>query len=143
LKKGGAGKKAAAAAALLPPAPEEIAEPPPGLVALEQMGVGVPQVVPKIGGFREFCSADNAVLVEAKNRYYLPMVYSPVGGECFAVDPHDLCLGMEEYVLNTEKLKKHGEAARKTALSYTWERATESLIRRLRQEKEDIEAESS
>lgn len=114
-----------------------------GLCNFEQMGVGVPQVVPKIGGFREFCTPENSVLVEAKNRYYLPMVYSPVGGECFAMDPHDLCMGMEEYVLNSEKVKKHGEAARKTALGYTWERATESLIRRLRQEKEDIEAESS
>ncbi len=113
-----------------------------GLCNFEQMGVGVPQVVPKIGGFREFCTADNSVLVDAKIRYYLPMVYSPVGGECFAMDPHDLCMGMEEYVLNSDKLKKHGEAARKTALGYTWERATETLIRRLRQEKEDWEAEN-
>jgi hypothetical protein len=95
-----------------------------------------------VGGFKEFCREDNSVLVEAKNRFYLPMVYSPVGGEVFAVDPHDLCMGMEEYVMNSEKLKAHGEAARKTVLGYTWERAVEPLVRRLRQEKEDLEAES-
>jgi glycosyltransferase involved in cell wall biosynthesis len=113
-----------------------------GLCNFEQMGVGVPQVVPKIGGFREFCNKDNSVLVEAKHRYYLPMVYSPVGGEAWAMDPHDLCMGMEEYLLNSDKRKAHGEAARKTALSYTWEKAAEPLIRRLKQEKEDMEAES-
>jgi glycosyltransferase involved in cell wall biosynthesis len=113
-----------------------------GLCNFEQMGVGVPQIVPNIGGFKEFCNEDNSVLVEAKHRFYLPMVYSPVGGEVFAVDPHDLCMGMEEYVMSSEKLKAHGEAARKTVLGYTWERAVEPLIRRLRQEKEDLDAES-
>jgi glycosyltransferase involved in cell wall biosynthesis len=113
-----------------------------GLCNFEQMGLGVPQVVPNIGGFKEFCKAENSVLVEAKHKYYLPMVYSPVGGEAWAMEPSDLCIGMEEYLLDSEKLKKHGEAARATVLGYTWERAAEPLIRRLRQEKEDKEAET-
>lgn len=112
-----------------------------GLCNFEQMGVGVPQVVPNIGGFKEFCKKDNSVLVEPKHRYYLPSVYSPVGGEAQAMDPHDLCLGMEEYLLDSDKRKAHGEAARKTVLTYTWERAVEPLVRRLKQEKEDKEAE--
>jgi hypothetical protein len=68
------------------------------------------------------------------------MVYSPVGGEASCVDPHDLCLGMEEYVLDSVKKAAHGEAARKTVLRYTWEKAVEPLVRRLKQEKEDLEA---
>jgi glycosyltransferase involved in cell wall biosynthesis len=108
-----------------------------GLCNFEQMGVGVPQVVPNIGGFREFCTADNSVLVEAKQRYYLPMVYSPVGGEATAVDPHDLFLGMEVYVLDPKKRREHGEAARKQVQSYTWGRAVEGLVRRLKDAKED------
>jgi glycosyltransferase involved in cell wall biosynthesis len=113
-----------------------------GLCNFEQMGVGVPQVVPNLGGFKEFCRPTNSVLVEAKHRYYLPTVYSPVGGEANAVDPHDFCLGMEEYLLDSEMLKKHGEEARKTVLEYTWAKACEPLIRRLKQEKEDLEADS-
>lgn len=112
-----------------------------GLCNFEQMGVGVPQVVPNIGGFKEFCNKDNSTLVEATQKYYLPMVYSPVGGEAWAMDPHDLCLGMEEYLLDSSKREKHGVEARKTVLSYTWERAVEPLVRRLKQEKEDKEAE--
>ena len=106
------------------------------------MGVGVPQVVPNIGGFKEFCTPENSVLVDAKVRYYLPMVYSPVGGEASAVDPHDLCMGMEEYVLDSVKRAAHGAAAKKTVLGYTWDKAVEPLIRRLKQEKEDMEAEA-
>ena len=113
-----------------------------GLCNFEQMGVGVPQVVPNIGGFKEFCKKENSVIVEPKYRYYQPMVYSPVGGEALAMDPHDLCLGMEEYLLDTSKRLAHGVAAKKAALSYTWEKAVEPLIRRLKQTKEDIEADS-
>ena len=113
-----------------------------GLCNFEQMGVGVPQVVPNIGGFKEFCKKENSVLVEPKYRYYQPMVYSPVGGEASAMDPHDLCLGMEEYLLDTSKRLAHGIAAKKTALSYTWEKAVEPLIRRLKQTREDMEADS-
>jgi glycosyltransferase involved in cell wall biosynthesis len=108
-----------------------------GLCNFEQMGVGVPQVVPNIGGFREFCTADNSVLVEAKHRYYLPMVYSPVGGEATAMDPHDLFLGMEVYVVDAKKRREHGEAARKQVQGYTWGRAVETLVRRLKDAKED------
>lgn len=108
-----------------------------GLCNFEQMGVGIPQVVPNIGGFKEFCNKDNTVMVETKNRYYLPTVYSVVGGEGNAVDPHDLCMGMEEYVLDSEKLEAYGKKAREDVLKYTWERAVEPLIKRLRQEKDD------
>jgi glycosyltransferase involved in cell wall biosynthesis len=62
-----------------------------GLCNFEQMGVGVPQVVPDIGGFKEFCNSNNTVLVKPKVRYHLPMVYCPVGGEALACYPHDVC----------------------------------------------------
>jgi glycosyltransferase involved in cell wall biosynthesis len=111
-----------------------------GLCNFEQMGVGVPQVVPRLGGFKEFCTDANSVMVEAKNRYYLPMVYSPVGGEAAAMNPEDLCAGMEVYVLDEGKRKAHGEAARKTVQGYTWSRAVEGLVKRLKEASEDMDA---
>jgi glycosyltransferase involved in cell wall biosynthesis len=110
-----------------------------GLCQFEQMGVGIPQVVPDLGGFKEFCTAENTVLVKPKTRYYLPTAFSPVGGEAFACDPHDVCLGMEEYVLNSEKKEAHGKAAKATVLGYTWERAVAPLVKRLKQELDDKE----
>jgi glycosyltransferase involved in cell wall biosynthesis len=112
-----------------------------GLCNFEQMGVGIPQVVPNIGGFKEFCNSSNSVLVEPTVRYYLPSVFSPVGGEVNAMNPHDLCLGMEEYLLDSEKLETHGKEARSTVLSYTWERAVSPLVKRLKEAKEEKETE--
>jgi glycosyltransferase involved in cell wall biosynthesis len=110
-----------------------------GLCNFEQMGVGIPQVVPDIGGFKEFCNKDNSVLVKPTVRYYLPTGYSPVGGEAEAVNPHDLCVGIEEYLVDSDKLKKHGEEARKKVLEYTWEKVTENLVKRLKEAHEDDE----
>lgn len=110
-----------------------------GLCQFEQMGVGVPQVVPDIGGFKEFCNTGNSVLVKPTVRYYLPNGFSPVGGEAHACDPHAVCLAMEEYVLNTEKRTEHGRKARETVMAYTWPKACEMLVKRLRRVLEDEE----
>lgn len=112
-----------------------------GLCQFEQMGVGVPQVVPDIGGFKEFCTTDNTVLVKPKHRYYLPGVYSPVGGEAFVCDPHDVCLGIEEYLLDSEKRRNHGKKAKETVLTYTWQKAVTRLVKRLEDEKKEKEEE--
>ena len=112
-----------------------------GLCQFEQMGVGVPQVVPDIGGYKEFCNTDNASLVKPKFRYYLPTVFSPVGGEAFACDPHDICLAMEEYVNDSDKKAAHGKKARETVMKYTWEKACERLVKRLEEEKKELDNE--
>lgn len=112
-----------------------------GLCNFEQMGVGVPQVVPAIGGFNEFCNANNSVLVKPKHKYYLPLVFSPVGGEAWACDPHDFCLGMEEYLLDSVKREAHAKAAKETVLGYTWAKATELLTKRLQRALTDLSEE--
>ena len=103
------------------------------------MGVGIPQVVPDIVGYKEFCNSENSIIVTPTVRYYLPTSFSPVGGEAMACDPHAVCLAMEEYVLNSEKKEAHGKAAREKVLGYTWEKACEPLVRRLRAAKDDDE----
>lgn len=108
-----------------------------GLCNFEQMGVGVPQVIPDIGGFKEFCTKDNSVIVKPKYRFYQPTAHSVVGGEAEVCDPHDICLGIEEYLLDSEKLKRHGEEARKTVLGFTWDKVCEMLVKRLKSEHTD------
>lgn len=102
-----------------------------GLCNFEQMGVGVPQVVPDIGGFKEFCSTENSIIVKPTVRYYIPNGFSPVGGEAHACNPHDFCVGMEEYLLNTEMREEHGKRAREKVLDYTWKKSSEILLKRL------------
>ena len=110
-----------------------------GLCQFEQMAVGVPQVVPDIGGYKEFCTIENSVLVKPTVRYYLPTTFSPVGGEAMACDPHAVCLGMERYVLDSELKEAHGKAARAKVTSYTWDKSCETLVKRLKAVKEDDE----
>lgn len=110
-----------------------------GLCQFEQMGVGVPQVVPDIGGFKDFANSENSVIVKPKYRYYLPSVYSPVGGEAMACDPHDVCLGIEEYLLDSDKRVAHGKKAKETVLGYTWEKATARLMKRLEDERDELD----
>ena len=109
-----------------------------GLCTFEQMGVGVPQVVPDVGGYKEFCSTDNSMIVKPKYSYYLPGVYSPVGGEAHVCDPHDVCLAMEEYLNDTSKKMKHGAKAKDTVLAYTWEKAVKELVSRLDEERAEL-----
>jgi glycosyltransferase involved in cell wall biosynthesis len=109
-----------------------------GLCTFEQMGVGIPQVVPNLGGYKEYCSQENSMMVEPKYRYYLPSVHSPVGGEAHACDPHDVCLAMEEYLNNSEKRLSHGKNAKETVLTYTWERGLKELLSNLKAEHLDL-----
>ena len=104
-----------------------------GLCQFEHMGVGVPQVVPDIGGFKEFCDKNNSSLVKPTVRYYIPNGFSPVSGEAHACQPHDVCLAMEEYVLNSEKRAEHGKLARAKVLPYNWKNSCEILLKRLQE----------
>jgi glycosyltransferase involved in cell wall biosynthesis len=92
-----------------------------GLCQFEAMGLGIPQVVPFVGGFRDFCKDGvNSRAVPATQRYYMSFAASSVGGVQELVDPHALSLAAEDYVHDAELRRKHGEAARATVLSYDW-----------------------
>jgi glycosyltransferase involved in cell wall biosynthesis len=99
-----------------------------GLCQFEAMGVGIPQVVSNVGGFRDFCKDGvNSRAVEPARRYYLALSASPVGGMSELVDSHDLMIAAEDYVLDSELRTKHGKQARATVLAYEWKKEVESL----------------
>lgn len=104
-----------------------------GLCQFEAMGIGIPQVVPYIGGFRDFCTPENSQLVKPKYQAYLPSAASNIGGRSEIVDPFELSLAAENYVMDSELRKSHGIEARKTVLAYKWENEVGSLINVLRE----------
>lgn len=103
-----------------------------GLCSFEQMAVGVPQIVPAIHGYTEYCNEDNAILIKPAYRCYVPSAYHSVAGEANMVKPEDVADAMEQYVINEELLKRHGRLAKEKALSYTWEKAAAPLVKRLK-----------
>jgi len=109
-----------------------------GLCTFEQMGVGIAQVVPDLGGYKEYCNQDNSMIVKPTYHYYLPGVYSPVGGEARVCDPHDVCLAIEEYLNDSDKLRRHSAAAKDTVLSYTWEKAVKELLAKIEEERLEL-----
>ena len=108
-----------------------------GLCTFEQMGVGIPQVVPDIGGYKEYCSSSNTMLVKPAHSYYLPSVYSAVGGEAHVCNPHDVCMAIEEYLNDSEKRKIHGQKAKETVSGYTWSNAVKGLVKAIQEEGDD------
>ncbi len=107
-----------------------------GLCTFEQMGLGVPQVVPDIGGYKEFCTADNSQLVKPTMTLYLPIMQCPVAGEAAYVAPKDVCCAIENYLFDSELRAKHGAAAERTVKAYTWETAAAELVTELKKEHE-------
>lgn len=104
-----------------------------GLCHFEAMGIGIPQVVPLLGGFRDFCTPDNSQIVKPKYKQYLSLGSSSIGGIAELVDPVELSIAAENYVLDTELRERHGAAARKTVLAYEWSKEVQSLIKVLRE----------
>jgi glycosyltransferase involved in cell wall biosynthesis len=108
-----------------------------GLCSFEGMGVGVPQIVPDIIGYREYCTEENSIIVPTTERYYLPTIYSPVGGEAKTVSPKYIAAAMEKYFLEEDLRSIHGARAKLAIATYTWEKAVSSLVKRLEQLDED------
>ena len=105
-----------------------------GLCQFEAMGVGIPQVVPFIGGFRDFCrNQENSLTVVPKWRSYLPLAHSSVGGYVEIMEPHDLMLAAEEYLMDSELRERHGRAARDTVVKYDWTTEVRSLAEVIRE----------
>jgi glycosyltransferase involved in cell wall biosynthesis len=102
------------------------------------MGVGVPQIVPNIGGYKEYCSKETTMMVEPKHRYYLPSVYSAVGGEAHVCDPKDICSAIEEYLNDSDKRRLHGQKAKEAILKYTWPNVTRDLVKAIKDECDDM-----
>jgi len=101
-----------------------------GLCQFEAMGLGIPQVVPKVGGLQDFCKHGvNSMVVEPKWRSYIPTSHSVLGGLLEIVDSHDLMLAAEEYVMDSELRVKHGLQAREDVLKYSWETEVATLER--------------
>lgn len=91
-----------------------------GLCNFEQAGVGKPQIVPNIGGFKDFFNKNNSLLIEPTIGVYGDTSKDSCGGfqELCTVDSYVEAL--ETYYSNRELLNTHGKQARIDILKYRW-----------------------
>lgn len=112
-----------------------------GLCPLEQMAVGIPQVVSDVIGHRDFCNSSNSLIVKSKSKFYIPNAQSPMGGETYPVNPSDVANALEQYILQDDLKKAHCASAKETAAKYTCERSVASLVRALTNAHKDLSEE--
>jgi glycosyltransferase involved in cell wall biosynthesis len=110
-----------------------------GLCTFEQMSIGVPQIVPKITAYTEYCNDDNSIMVLPKMRYYIPQAYTTVTGEAQLVDPDDISKAMEKYVFDEDLRKLHSKLAKEKVAEYTWDKCCKTFIKRLNTVREELE----
>jgi glycosyltransferase involved in cell wall biosynthesis len=108
-----------------------------GLCTFESMSVGVPQIVPDIKGYNEYCNSSNSLMVKPKWRYYLPQAYNIITGEAQVVDPSDVREAMEQYLFDEELRKTHSKRGKEYVNNYTWEKVIGILLKRLHYELEE------
>jgi glycosyltransferase involved in cell wall biosynthesis len=93
-----------------------------GLCNFEQAAIGTPQIVPKIGGFLDFFSAERAIMVEPKFTLYIDASRDGVGGESQICDWRDFADALDLYYANEDMRKDHGKNCREYILkNYRWD----------------------
>jgi len=110
-----------------------------GLCAFEQMSLGVPQIVPDINGYNEYCHSDNSLMVKPAMRTYIPQAHNSVMGEAQLVNPEDFSKAMERYVFDDDLRRLHGRLGKEKVATYTWSKVVTTLVKRLRAAQEEDE----
>ena len=92
-----------------------------GLCNFEQAAIGVPQVVPRLGGFIDFFTDDNCMFVDPSVAYYVDMSRDNVCGEALMCSYTDVVIAIENYYNNRSNIKVHGDACREEIpKKYDW-----------------------
>lgn len=101
-----------------------------GLCNFQQAAIGIPQVVPYIGGFRDFFDNDNALLVRPSMTYYVDNSRDMVCGEAELCHYNDFADAIIKYYQNKDLMKTHGANARNKILKeYPWEKFGDQLYK--------------
>jgi glycosyltransferase involved in cell wall biosynthesis len=110
-----------------------------GLCTFESMSVGVPQIVPDINGYTEYCQSNHSLLVKPTMRVYVPQAHHSVTGEAQLVDPEAVSKAMERYVFDDDLRKLHSKLGKEKAGEYTWAKSAGIIAKRLKalQEEDD------
>jgi glycosyltransferase involved in cell wall biosynthesis len=107
-----------------------------GLCSFESMACGVPQIVPELGGYTEYCTRENSLMVKPAMRCYLPLGMG-VTGEAQLVNPEEVSKAMERYVFDEDVRKLHGRLGRERCVANTWDSVVAPLVKRLKAQMEE------
>ena len=110
-----------------------------GLCNFEQGGVGKPQIVPYIGGFRDFVTKKNSQIIKPKYSFYRDHTTDMVSGEAEVCDIDDYVNAIQYYYENQDIAKIHGKRFRESIINnYTWKSKSEKMYEIIKTETEEI-----
>jgi glycosyltransferase involved in cell wall biosynthesis len=99
-----------------------------GLCNFEQAALGIPQIVPNLGGFMDFFSTDRAELINPKIAFYIDSTRDAVAGEALMCDYNDFVEAIERYYFDKTLRETHGSACREYIIkNYSWDDITLKL----------------
>lgn len=92
-----------------------------GLCNFEQGGIGIPQVVSRLGGFIDYFDDNNSMLIDPKMSYYVDSTRDIVSGEALLISYEDVVDAVITYYSEKTLRIEHGKKIRENILkNYDW-----------------------
>jgi glycosyltransferase involved in cell wall biosynthesis len=105
-----------------------------GLCNFEQAAIGIPQVVPRLGGFMHFFDEETALMVEPKLSIYVDSMRDGVGGEAQLAMAEHYADAIVKYYEDAALRARHGIAARSKIIGgFGWDKIADQLHAILRE----------
>lgn len=99
-----------------------------GLNQLQHGAIGRAQIVPSIGGLKDFLDKESAIMIEPKLNIYIDNSRDGVGGESQVCHHQDFADAIEYYYTNPEIAERHGKKSRENILKkYQWDSIGDKL----------------
>jgi glycosyltransferase involved in cell wall biosynthesis len=110
-----------------------------GLCNFEQAAVGVPQIIPHVGGFLDFFDENNSIPIKPKMSIHYDNSKDGVGGEAELCMCDDYVDALEKYYNNRELIQIHGENARNRIIqNYEWKKKAAHLKEIIQESTKDL-----
>jgi glycosyltransferase involved in cell wall biosynthesis len=104
-----------------------------GLCNFEAGAIGIPQIVPSIGGFLDFFDSECATMIQPKIKLYTDMTIDGCPGCAEICDAQDFADAIDRYYADDVLRKKHAETARNRILkNYKWSEIGDKLYAYIR-----------
>ena len=91
-----------------------------GLCNFEQAGVGIPQIIPNVGGFKDFFNNENSIPIEPKISIMGDTTQDSVSGEQELCMIDDYVDALHKYYTDKNLRDIHGTVSRNDITKYTW-----------------------
>ena len=100
-----------------------------GLCNFEQAAIGIPQIVPRIGGFKYVFDPSFVSFVDPRVSLYVDSTRDGVGGEAQLSYPEDYADAIIRYYTRREMAQEHGRTGRAAILSrFGWDKIATHFV---------------